>query len=223
MGGIVGAGIFMNPSVVAQRAHTAPLILSAWVIGALIALAGGFIFAELAWRHSSAGGLYAYMRDAFHPVVGFMYGWTALLVSQSGGMAAAAVTFAAYFLPLTGLHWAPAWVAIAAIVLLSLINCTGVREGGTTQDILMVLKCVVIGAIVGAAFFGPHAAWRGGPFFPAGTAAGIVPFLAIMGASLVPVLYAYDGWQTAPFIDGELKDSAKTLPVAMVLGVVAVV
>jgi len=223
MGGIVGAGIFMNPSVVAQRAHTTQLIMAAWLFGGLVSLAGGFIFAELAWRRPSAGGLYGYMRDAFHPVVAFMYGWTALLVSQSGGMAAAAVTFAAYFQPLTALHWPAKVSAIGAIALLSFINCTGVREGGTTQNIFMILKVAVIAAVIGAGLSGSHPASAHQAAAASVVPGGLLPILAIMGASLVPVLYAYDGWQTAPFIDGELKDPARTLPSGMILGVIAVV
>ena len=115
MGGIIGTGIFVNPSVVAARAHTTPLILTAWGLGGAIALMGGFVFAELAARRPQVGGLYAYMRDAFHPVVAFMYGWTALLVSQSGGMALAALTFALYFNPLA--HWhVPAIVSAVGII-----------------------------------------------------------------------------------------------------------
>ena len=101
MGGIIGAGIFINPYLVAQRVHTAPLILGAWIAGGLIALAGGFIYAELAARLPVVGGQYAYLRDASHPAVAFVYGWVLLLVIQTGGMAAVAVTFARYFLELT--------------------------------------------------------------------------------------------------------------------------
>src|SRR5579884_3088657 len=89
MGGIVGSGIFRNPSVVAQSVHAGWAIMTVWVAGGVVALLGAFVFAELAARRPSDGGLYAYMRDAYHPVVAFMYGWTLLLVSQSGGMAAA--------------------------------------------------------------------------------------------------------------------------------------
>src|SRR5438045_9744538 len=103
MGGIIGAGIFINPYLVAQRVHTPALILGAWIAGGLIALAGGFIYAELAARLPVVGGQYAYLREALHPAVAFTYGWVLLLVIQTGGMAAGAVTFAKYFLELS--HW----------------------------------------------------------------------------------------------------------------------
>src|SRR5438270_13376875 len=88
VGGIVGAGIFINPYLVAERVHTTPLILTAWAAGGLIALIGGAIYAELAARLPVVGGQYAYLREALHPAVAFVYGWVLLLVIQTGGMAA---------------------------------------------------------------------------------------------------------------------------------------
>src|SRR5919202_5448162 len=102
MGGIIGSGIFINPYVVARQVHTPALILGAWLTGGLIALAGAFIYAELADRYPDVGGQYAYLREAYHPSVAFLYGWALLLVTQTGGMAAVAVTFARYFGEMTG-------------------------------------------------------------------------------------------------------------------------
>src|SRR4249919_3381873 len=117
MGGIIGAGIFINPYLVAERVHTSALILSAWIAGGLIALAGGFIYAELAARLPVVGGQYAYLREALHPAVAFVYGWVLLLVIQTGGMAAVAVTFARYFLELTQWPVSDSLVAAAALAL----------------------------------------------------------------------------------------------------------
>ena len=103
MGGTIGAGIFINPYVVAQRVHTSSLVLTAWLAGGVIALTGAFIWAELAQRMPQVGGQYAYLREAYHPVVAFLYGWVLLLVIQTGGMAAVTVTFAHYFRELTGI------------------------------------------------------------------------------------------------------------------------
>src|ERR1041385_2658230 len=97
MGGIVGSGIFINPHVVAERVHTPALILGAWIAGGALALAGAFIWAELAARLPAAGGQYLYLPEAYHPMVAFVYGWVLLLVTQTGGMAGVAVTFAHYF------------------------------------------------------------------------------------------------------------------------------
>lgn len=218
MGGIVGSGIFMTPSVVAAAARTTPLILAAWCCGGVIALAGGFVFAELAWRRCDVRGMYGYIRDAFHPMLAFMSGWTGLLVTQTGGMAASAVTFAVYFTPLTGLHIPPAYIAVAAIVVLNAINALGVREGGTTQNILTLLKAGAIVGIIIAGFTGPHDVAHAAPIPPVGF--GIA---AALGTALISVLFSYDGWQTAAYLDGELKNPRKSLPSALVFGVLGVV
>src|SRR6267378_7960684 len=145
MGGIVGSGIFMNPYVVARRVHTVPLILGCWLLGGLVALAGAFIYAELAaQRPRSVGGQYAYLRDAYHPAVGFLYGWALLLVVQTGGMAAVAVTFAQYFLELTHLHTADGLIAALVLFLLTIINCLGVKAGSMVQSVLMLIKILAI-------------------------------------------------------------------------------
>ena len=148
MGGIVGSGIFINPYVVAQQVHTPALILGAWIFGGVVAVGGAFIWAELAATLPEVGGQYAYLREAYHPAVAFLYGWVLLLVIQTGGMAAVSITFARYFLELTGAH-APDWiVATAALATLTLINCLGVKTGGRTQSVLMVMKIVAISALV---------------------------------------------------------------------------
>ena len=152
MGGIIGSGIFMNPSVVALQVHTPFLILGAWVLGGLFALAAAFIWAELAALRPDVGGQYAYLREAFHPGVAFVYGWVLLLVIQTGGMAAVAVTFARYFVELTQLPIAHPYFAAIVLATLTVINCLGVRAGSTVQSILMVLKIVAIAALVVCGF-----------------------------------------------------------------------
>jgi APA family basic amino acid/polyamine antiporter len=103
MGGIIGAGIFVNPAEVARHVETPWLIIGVWVLGGLIAMAGALVYAELADRRPHVGGQYAYLRDAYGPTPAFLYGWSLLLVIQSGGMAAVAITFARYFDQLTSL------------------------------------------------------------------------------------------------------------------------
>src|ERR1051326_1134552 len=115
MGGIIGAGIFINPYVVAQRLHTPALILGAWVAGGVIALLGAFIYAELAERLPRVGGQYAYIREAYNPLLAFLYGWVLLLVIQTGGMAAFTVTYSRYYWDLTGWRVPEAGVAVVSI------------------------------------------------------------------------------------------------------------
>lgn len=217
MGGMVGSGIFLTPALIAQVARTAPLIVTAWIFGGIIALAGAFIFAELAWRRPAVAGVYGYLREGLHPAIAFTAGWTALLVSYSGAMAASAVAFAAYFQPAIGLH-TPLWIVAAVVLLLlTLINCLGVRPGSWTQNVLMILKICAIAAIILTGFFGPM---RGpAPLLPLPAKGN---WLWLAGAALVPVLFAYDGWQTAPFIDEEMRDARRGMPRALLAGVLAV-
>src|SRR5262245_36926521 len=149
MGGIIGAGIFANPSEVAHRVHTPFLILGVWVLGGLLAMCGAFIWAELATRlPGAAGGQYVYLREAYHPAVAFVYGWGLLLVTQTGGMAAVAVIFASYFRTLTGAMWHESAIAAVALLTLTGINCFGARAGSNVQNALMLLKIGAISALV---------------------------------------------------------------------------
>jgi APA family basic amino acid/polyamine antiporter len=217
MGGMVGSGIFLTPPLIAQLARTAPLIVTAWIFGGIIALAGAFIFAELAWRRPAVAGVYGYLREGLHPAIAFTAGWTALLISYTGAMAASAVAFAAYFQPVLGLH-TPLWIVAATVLLLlTFINCLGVRPGSLTQNVLMVLKVGAIAAIILAGFFGPVRA--AAPLLQLPTNGN---WLWLVGAAMVPVLFAYDGWQTAPFVDEEMRDPKRGMPRALLLGVLAV-
>src|SRR5262245_11794728 len=203
MGGIVGAGIFINPYVVAQRVHTPALVLGAWLAGGALALTAGFIWAELAARMPRVGGQYAYLRQTYSPLVAFLYGWVLLLVIQTGGMAAVTVTFSRYFLELTGLQVRDWQIAVITLLALTVVNCLGVRAGGTVQSALMVIKIVAIAFLVGAgAIFvrGPHVAWK--PILDQPLSGGL---LSAFGAAMVPVIFAYGGWQTASFVAGEMR------------------
>ena len=220
MGGIVGSGIFMNPSVVARQVSTPALILGAWVIGGAIALAGAFVYAELAALRPAVGGQYAYLREAFSPAVAFLYGWALLLVIQSGGMAAVAVTFAHYARELFPVRLGVGALATVVLAALTVVNCLGVRAGASLQSALMVIKIVaIVGLIVTGALFAPAAGAAPAPPRDA-QLPGVV---AAMGAALVPVLFAFGGWQTSSFVAGELKRPERDLPRGLLLGVVGVI
>ncbi|HYY43454.1 MAG TPA: amino acid permease [Pyrinomonadaceae bacterium] len=221
MGGIVGAGIFINPYVVAQQVHTPLLILGAWLAGGAIALAGAFIYAELAARLPGTGGQYVYLREAFHPSVAFLYGWALLLVTQTGGMAAVAVTFARYFLELTHAPLSDGAVAAAALALLTVVNCLGVRAGSNVQSALMIVKILAILLLVacGLLFIGaPHTVAR--PLLDRPLS---LPLLTALGAALTPVMFAYGGWQTASFVAGEMRDPRRDLARGLLIGVLGVI
>jgi APA family basic amino acid/polyamine antiporter len=220
MGGIVGSGIFINPYVVARQIHTPFLILTAWIAGGAVALAGAFVYAELAARRPEVGGQYAYLRDAFHPSVAFVYGWTLLLVTQTGGMAAVAVTFARYFLDITHARLPETAVSAAALASLTIVNCFGVRAGSNVQGALMVLKIVAILALVAAGWIIARPAVVPGTGLLDRTMS--MDLITAFGAAMTPVLFAYGGWQTTSFVAGEMRDSRRDLPRGLIIGVTAV-
>jgi APA family basic amino acid/polyamine antiporter len=223
MGGIIGSGIFVNPSVVAARAGTAAGALGAWALGGAIALAGAFVYAELGARRPEAGGQYAYLREAFSPGLAFAYAWALLLLIQTGGMAASAMTFARYLRELAHVPLAEGALSALVLAALTLVNALGVRAGAGTQNVLMVLKIAAILAIVAAGFALAGAAHGTLPLVGQTAPEAPAPATHSFGAAMVPVLFAYGGWQTAAFVGGEVKDPARTLPRGMVLGVIAVV
>jgi len=220
MGGIVGAGIFANPSEVAHRVHTPFLILGVWVFGGFIAMCGAFIWAELATRLPGAGGQYLHLREAYHPSVAFVYGWGLLLVTQTGGMAAVAVIFSSYFRGLTGLNWSDS--ILAAIVLLSLtaINCLGARAGSNIQNLLMLLRIGAIAALVVLGMALGGSSLKSEPLLGQPVSFGL---LKSIGAAMVPIAFAYGGWQTATFVAGEMRDARRDLSRGLLMGVAGVV
>jgi APA family basic amino acid/polyamine antiporter len=228
VGGIVGSGIFLNPAIVARRVGTPGLTMAAWGLGAAIALVGAFVFAELGARRPEAGGGYAYLRDAFGPLPAFLYAWSLLLVIATGATAAVAVTFASYAAPLLGATHPAARPALAvgAIVLLSLLNVVGVSPGAMTQNLLTVLKLAAVATLVAVGLAAPAATI---PLPDAATSAalaapsGAAGIAAALGMALVPVLFAYGGWQQANFVAEEMVAPERNLPRALVLGVLVVV
>ena len=220
MGGIIGGGIFVNPAEVARRVGTAGLSHLAWAIGGVIALIGAFVYAELAARRPQVGGQYAYLRDAYHPLVAFLYGWTLLLVVQTGGMAAAAIIFGRYARELTGIAAPEGIIAVSTLMTLTVINCIGVRAGSNVQSFFMVVKLIVIATVVGCGLF---VIKRVAPVAP--VQALTLSDGASMGVmtALVPILFTYGGWQTASFVSGEMRDPQRDLPRGLLAGVIGVV
>jgi APA family basic amino acid/polyamine antiporter len=219
IGGIIGSGIFINPAVVAARVGTAGMTLGVWGLGAVIALLGAFTYAELGARRPAAGGGYAYLREAFGPLAGFLYAWALLLIMATGAAAAVAMTFAGYALSLAG--WDPAVrqpLAAGAIVLLTALNLVGVRPAAWSQNLFTVLKLLAIAALVIAGLFlaAPEASTA--PAVPPPTAWWPV----VIGTALVPVLFAFGGWQQTNFVAEELIAPERNLPRALVIGVAVV-
>lgn len=220
IGGIIGSGIFLNPAVVAARVRTPTLILGTWALGALVALIGAFVFAELGRRRPLAGGGYAYIREAFGPLPGFLYAWSLLLVIAAGATAAVAMTFAGYAVSLLG--WSDTArqpLAAGAIAFLTVLNLVGVRPAAWSQSLFTVLKLAAIAVLIIAAFVAPATAAT--PAL-AETTEQTGSLLLVVGAALVPVLFAFGGWQQTNFVAEEMVEPERDLPWALVAGVTVV-
>jgi APA family basic amino acid/polyamine antiporter len=216
MGGIIGGGIFVNPAEVARRVGSPGQSMLAWAIGGLIALVGAFVYAELAARRPQVGGQYAYLRDAYHPIVAFLYGWTLLLVVQTGGMAAAAMIFGRYAQELTGITAPESVIAVSTLMILTVINCIGVRAGSNVQSFFMIVKLMVIATVVVAGLFLMRNSLPQSPAPSGGSSLGVM-------TALVPILFTYGGWQTASFVSGEMRNPTRDLPRGLIAGVIGVV
>jgi len=199
-------------------------IVGVWILGGvLFALAGAFVYAELAVRKPEVGGQYAYLRDAYGPLPAFLYGWTLLLVVQSGGMAAVAITFARYFNDLTHVALPESVVAVAAILLLTLINCLGVRSGSNTQSFLMVLKIGAIAVLIGVGLWLAPTSNAVSQQALATDKIATAPLWLAIGAALTPVIFSYGGWHTAGFVAGELRNPERDMARGILLGVGGVI
>jgi APA family basic amino acid/polyamine antiporter len=222
MGGIIGAGIFLNPAVVAQRVSTPFLTVGVWILGGAVAMAGALCFAELGALKPHAGGGYIYLRDAFGPLSGFLYGWTELLVINSGGIAAVSMTFAFYAVSLAGLPTsATPIIAIGAIAALSGVNYLGITPGSITQNALTILKLAALATLIVAGILLTPAAPPAPSLPPA--PGGTWSTVRAVGVSLIPVLFAYGGWQSTNFVAEELRHARRDLPRAILLGTAGVV
>jgi APA family basic amino acid/polyamine antiporter len=221
IGGIIGAGIFLNPAIVAQRVHSSAFILTAWIIGGGVALVGALAFAELGARRPQAGGGYIYLTEAFGPLAAFLYGWTFLFIINSGGIAAVAVTFARYSVDLFGIstiYIKP--LAAALLVTLAGVNYLGIRSGSITQNIFTVLKLTALAVLI---FVGVFLARGGAQAVPPAETIQGFGVVRALGIALIPVLFAYGGWQYSNNIASEIVDPERTLPKALGIGIAVVI
>jgi basic amino acid/polyamine antiporter, APA family len=219
VGTIIGASIFVQPSVVT---HDVPSIAGAyavWALAGALPLLGALVCAELASAYPESGGVYVFLREAWSPALGFLWGWAMFWSMHSGIVAAIAVVFgryAAYFLPLGPVGTRA--VAIAGILALSAVNYRGIRQGSTVQTVLTLAKVGAVVAIVAVAFaLGPRAAPAvSGPASAPSPGAG--GFLLALAAGL----FAFGGWHMVTYTAGETVEPARTLPRALVAGTLLV-
>src|SRR3954463_10409181 len=223
VGSTIGSGIFRivgGQNGVADRVGTVGAMSLLWIVGALVALTGALTIAELAAMFPRSGGIYVFIREGYGPLPAFLFGWTELLVIRPSALGAIAVLFAEYagrFIDYgeTGVKI----VAAAAILLLGLANIRSVRWGAAVQNLSTAAKVLAIAGLAVAAFLFAHP----GQGALAGTIAWSPTTWGGFGLALVSVMWAYDGWADLTFISGEVKDPSRTLPRAIIGGVLAIV
>jgi basic amino acid/polyamine antiporter, APA family len=214
VGTIIASAIFIVPAEIALRLHATSLTVAVWVVGGIVSLLGALSIAELAAAMPEAGGGFVYLREAYSPVWGWLYGWANGIVINPASIAAIAVGFAGYFghfvpLSASGIKW----VAILSILGLTGLNILGVRAGAITQNVLTLMKIGVVGTLILAGFlFSGGKAANLRPVWPAGEGHLIGAF----GVAMVAVLWAYDGWIETTYVGSEVRDPERNLPRAII-------
>lgn len=238
VGSMIGSGIFIVPSIMAGYIQSPKLIILLWIIGGIFTIFGALSYGELSAAMPKAGGQYVFLREAYSPFWGFLFGWTSFLVIQTGLIAAVAVAFAKYFgiffpqisehiavlsLPLFGKMFIVSTaqiVAILSIIILTVINYFGVKSGAFVQNLFTFLKVIAVALLIVLAFFCSKGSFANiaasvKPLIPETVKMGL---LAAMAVAISKALFAYDAWNTVTFAAEEVKDPRKNLPLALVLG-----
>jgi APA family basic amino acid/polyamine antiporter len=233
LGSVIGSGIFLTTGVMAAALPSPTLILAAWVTGGVIALSGGLTYAEMGSMYPRSGGVYVYLREAFGPLIAFLYGWAALAVFFSGGIAAVAVGFSdyvSYFVPALSparVIWSAGtplgmWtisaaqiVAVASIVVLAAVNYVGVRSGNGVNVVFTIAKVAGLAALPVLALVASHNTPSWTPIVPPDVARPLAAF----GVAMIAVLWANDAWYCVTWIAGEMRNPQRDLPRALLIGI----
>jgi len=223
IGTVIGSGIFVVPAEIATLVKAPVLILSVWVLGGLLSFLGALCFAELGAAFPQAGGVYVYLREAYGPLIAFLFGWTLFLVIDSGAIAALSMAFSSkylpYFIPLS-----PVGIKVVALVFVAFlvaVNYVGVRYGALLQNGLMFIKFGAILAVTGAVLFFAQgdSAHFSSPAIPA-VSTGL---MAAFGLAMVRTLWAYKGWEVTTYSAGELRNPTRDLPLGLLAGMAVVI
>jgi APA family basic amino acid/polyamine antiporter len=223
VGCVIGSGIFIVPAAVAAGVQYPLLILAVWVASGILCFFGAVTFAELGAAYPQAGGMYVYLREAYGPLIAFLFGWTLFLVIDSGSIATLAVAFSSkylpYFFPVTPLM--SKVIALLFVAFLVSVNYVGTRWGAFLQNFLTVIKFGAIIAICVTVLV--FAKGNPGNFITPAPAAVSWNLLAKMGIALVATFWAYKGWEVATFSAGEIKNPERNLPAGLLISMVTVI
>lgn len=222
VGSVIGSGIFVVPSLIAQRVPEPGLVIGIWIFSGLLVLCGALTLAELGAMLPQSGGLYVYMREAYGPFWAFLYGWTIMLVAIPGAIAALTSAFLLYlnlFLPMTG--WVEKAVGIGVLLGLAFVNARGARQGAGVQNTFTVLKVAGLVGLVGLAVITRRG--DSSHFLPLAPDHVSGSLLAAVGLAMISTLFAYDGWQFVSFVAGEIRDPRRNVPRSIMLGVLVVI
>jgi len=228
IGGIIGVSIFLVPGMVAREVGAPGLALAVWAATGVLATCGALCFAELAAAIPETGGTYAFLRRTYRsPLLSFLFGWTMFFATSTAAIAAVATSIAVYggyfisrVMPYGS--WASRAVAVAMILGVTLVNYLGVRVGGKTQNVLTLLKIiVVVGVIVVCLALGKGDTTHFTPLLPAGRdAAGAA---GSFGTAMILTLFAYSGWHFSTHVAGEVRDPRRNVPRSIFVGMGVVV
>jgi amino acid transporter len=233
-GSVIGTGIFLVPATMAREAGSIGGVFAVWLFGALLTLCGAFTYAELGSSLPEAGGEYAFLRRAYGPVWGFLFGWQQIVIGKTGSIATigiAASIFIGYFvagLDTDIVHLGPLKVsglqllAIICIALLTGVNLLGVARGGAVQSVLTTLKIGAIIALVVVALTSGKGSWT---HFTEAASSEPRTFSAILlgyTAALSAALWAYDGWNNLTMVSGEIRNPHRTIPQVLIMGILGV-
>jgi len=209
VGGTIGSGIFLTPSLVAGQLVSPVMILGIWVLGGIVTLCGALSFAELAGMMPKAGGMYAYLSESFGDLAGFLFGWAYLLVVNTGGIAALSLAFATYlgyFIPLD--QFSTQLTACLGLAAVTALNIGGTKVGGLFADFFTLLKLLGIAILI---FFG--LGWGSRELFAVSQEQPslVLDFNGSFAVAMVGVLWSFGGWQHASFATAEAKDASRSV------------
>lgn len=220
IGSMLGSGIFIVPGMVALTLMSADLTISVWVFGGIFSLCGALCMAELGAMMPRSGGQYVYLKEAYGPLWGFLYGWASFGVITSAAISAVAVAFAtylSYFFPLS--QWGINLVAISSIMLLTGINCLGVKAGALVQNIFTFLKVAAFAVLILLSYFLSD----GNTTNSTATFAMPANLIGAFGLALISVLWTYDGWIEITYVGSEVKNPRRNMPLSIILSTMGII